>query len=264
MNRAIRCLPGLLALLGLMPATLLAQQSDAPDWFLRLRLPNAAAKSILTPSAWGAAYGMVFAGAGLTERSPYLDSADGVLALGVGLGDPVLALGVQLTTTMSDVSDSDHFSVSFKVHRYLGGGTAVAVGGESLFAKDALADDLGESFYAVVSHTFQGVGSARHGVGRLHASLGVGSGRFVNTSPRDVAEGKREDGTSMFGNVAIEVYPDVNVVAEWSGINLHAGASFAVPIAGRIIGLTLGLADLTGYSGDGVRLVGGGAVGVSF
>jgi hypothetical protein len=62
----------------------------------------------------------------------------------------------------------------------------------------------------------------------------------------------------------VEVGPDVNLVAEWSGINLHAGASFAMTIAGRMIGLTLGLADLTGYSGDGVRLVGGGAVGVSF
>ncbi len=263
MKRAITGLWGLLALLGLLPGTLLAQQSDVPDWFLRLRLPNAAAKSLLTPSAWGAAYGMVFAGAGLTDRSPYLESTDGVLALGVGLGDPVLALGVQLTTTMSDVSESDNFSVSFKVHRYLGAGTAIAVGGESLFTNDALADDLGESFYAVISHTLQGVAS-RPGVGRLHASLGVGSGRFANTSPRDISEGKREDGTRVFGNVAVEVHPDVNLVAEWSGINLHAGASFAVPIAGQIIGLTLGLADLTGYSGDGIRLVGGGALGVSF
>ncbi|GMR14022.1 MAG: hypothetical protein BMS9Abin29_2250 [Gemmatimonadota bacterium] len=264
MIQSMRSLAGLLALLGLIPGELLAQQSDVPDWFLRLRLPNAAAKSMLTPSAWGAAYGMVFAGAGLTDRSPYLKSTDGVLALGVGLGDPVLALGVQLTTTMSDVSDSDNFSVSFKVHRYLGDGTAIAVGGESLFTNDALADDLGESFYAVVSHTFQGVASARPGVGRLHATLGVGSGRFANTSPRDISEGKREDGTRVFGNVAVEVHPDVNLVAEWSGINLHAGASVAVPIAGKIVGLTLGLADLTGYSGDGVRLVGGGAVGVSF
>ncbi|MFV2007287.1 MAG: hypothetical protein ACC667_07560 [Longimicrobiales bacterium] len=264
MNGVMRCLPGLPVLLGLIPGTLLAQQSDIPDWFLRLRLPNAAAKSMLTPSAWGAAYGMVFAGAGLTDRSPYLESTDGVLALGVGLGDPVLALGLQLTTTMSDVSESDNFSVSFKVHRYLGAGTAIAIGGESLFTDDALADDLGESFYAVVSHTFQGVESVRPGVGRLHASLGVGSGRFANTSPRDLSEGKRETGTRVFGNVALEVSRDVNLVAEWSGINLHAGASFAIPIAGKMIGLTLGLADLTGYSGDGVRLVGGGAVGVSF
>ena len=264
MKRAVRCLSGLLALVVHIPGTLQAQQSDIPDWFLRLRLPNAAAKSVLTPSAWGAAYGVAFAGAGVTERTPYLDSADGVMSLGVGIGDPVLTVGAQLTTTMSDVSDSDNFSFSFKVHRYLGSGTAIAVGGESLFANDDLADDLGESFFAVISHTFQGVASARPGVGRLHASLGVGSGRFANTSPRDVAEGKREDGTSVFGNLAIEVHPDLNIVAEWSGTNLHAGTSFVVPLAGGTVGFTLGLADLTGYSGDGIRLVGGGAVGVSF
>ena len=64
MSRNRWWLPCLLAGLATMPAALQAQQSGVPDWFLRLRLPNAAAKSILTPAAWGTAYGVAFAGAG--------------------------------------------------------------------------------------------------------------------------------------------------------------------------------------------------------
>ena len=264
MDRNRRWLLCSLAFLAITPASLQAQQSGVPDWFPRLRLPNAAAKSILTPAAWGAAYGVVFAGAGVTDRSPYLDSSDGVLSFGVGLGDPVLAVGLQMTTTMSDVSEADNFSFSFKLHRYLGAGTAIAVGGGSLLSRNPLADDLGDSFFAVLSHTFQGVSSSRQGIGRLHASVGVGSGRFANRSPRDVAEGRGERGTRVFGNAAVEVQPDLNLIVEWSGINLHTGASYVLQVAGQSIGLTLGVVDLTGYSGDGARLVGGGAVGVSF
>ncbi len=134
MNRNRWWLLCLLAGLAPMPSSLEAQQSEVPNWFLRLRLPNAAAKSILTPAAWGAAYGVAFAGAGLTDRSPYLDSTDGVVSLGVGLGDPVLTLGLAVTTTMSDLSEANNFSLSFKLHRYLGAGPAIAVGGESLFS----------------------------------------------------------------------------------------------------------------------------------
>ena len=90
---------------------------------------NAGAKSILTPPASGAAYGVVFPGAGVADRSPYRDSSDGVLSLGVGVEDPVLTVGLQVTTAMSDVSEPDNFLVSFKLHRYLGAGTAIAVGG---------------------------------------------------------------------------------------------------------------------------------------
>jgi hypothetical protein len=246
------------------PASSPPQGSGVPDWFLRLRLPNAAAKSILTPAAWGAAYGVAFLGAGVTDRSPYLGSTDGVLPLGVGVGDPVLAVGFQVTTTMSDVSEADNVSLSFKLHRYLGAGTVIAVGGGSLLSRNGLADDLGDSFFAVLSHTVQGVSSSRQGVGRLHTSVGLGSGRFANRSPRDIVEGKGERGTRVFGNAAVEVRPDLNLILEWSGINMHAGASYVARLAGQSVGLTLGLVDLTGYSGDGTRLVGGAAVGVSF
>ena len=257
--------PFLLAFTSLVSApTVGLAQEVVPDWLLSLRVPNAGAKSVMTPTGWGAAYGSLFAGVGVSERNPYLPSSDGVMALGVGVGDPVLNVGIQLGVTVSDLSEFDNYAYSFKLHRYLGQGTAIAVGGESLLTGGPFVDDLGETFYLVVSHTVQGVASPRPGVGRLHVSAGVGTGRFGNRSPRDVAEGKGESGTWVFGNLAVELSRDLNLIAEWSGINLHAGVSKALQVGDVAISLSLAAADLTDYSGDGARLVGGGAVAVGF
>ena len=88
-----------LALAGhlLVPLAGHAQQAQrVPEWLLRLKLPNSAAKSIMTPSAWGAAFGSAFLGVGAAERTPYLPSADGIVAMGYGMGDPVLNAGLQI------------------------------------------------------------------------------------------------------------------------------------------------------------------------
>ena len=66
----------LAALLGL-PGVGRAQ--EIPAWLRDLKLPNSGAKSLMTPSAWGAAYGTAFVGAGVAERTPYSPSADGVM-----------------------------------------------------------------------------------------------------------------------------------------------------------------------------------------
>lgn len=251
----------LVGLLG-VPDVGLAQ--EIPGWLQNLKLPNSGAKSLMTPSAWGAAYGVAFIGAGAAERTPYLPGADGVIALGYGMGDPVLNLGVQVGSTVSDVSEMDNVSFSFKVHRYVGKGTAVAVGGESLFSSGPLVDDAGDSFYLVVSHVLQGVSSARPGIGRVHLSAGVGTGRFARKSDRDISEGKGRAGTRAFASLAVEMGAGTNVILEWSGTNLLTGLSRTMRTTYLPLALSVGLADLTDYSGDGVRLVAGAAFAVSF
>ena len=245
----------------LIPEAGHAQQ--IPEWLLMLRLPNSGAKSIMTPSAWGAAYGSVYLGAGAAERTPYLDSADGIVGLGYGMGDPILTAGLQLGTTMSDLSQFDNISFSFKLHRYLTRGTTVAVGAESLLSNNEFADDAGSTFYFVVSHVLQSLSSSRPGIGRVHLSAGVGSGRFAKKSGRDFSEGKGRNGTIAFGNVAIEVARDLNVILEWSGTNLITGMSTTMSVWGMPVAFSIGLADLTGYSGDGARVVAGAAVALS-
>ena len=79
-----------------------------------------------------------------------------------------------------------------------------------------------------------------------------------------MSEGKGENGTWVFGNAAVEVAKDLNLLVEWSGINLHAGVSKAFQVGDVAISLSLAAADLTDYSGDGARLLGGGDVAVGF
>ncbi len=238
-----------------------AQQ--VPEWLLKLRLHNSSAKAIMTPTAWGAAYGSAYLGTGATERTPYLPSADGIVGVGYGMGDPVLTVGLQMGTTISDLSEFDNVSFSFKLHRYLSKGTTIALGGESLFSNNALSDDAGDTFYLVVSHVLQTLGSSSPGIGRVHVSAGVGTGRFARKSDRDFSEGKGRNGTVAFGNVAVDVARGLNVILEWSGTNLLTGLSKTVQTQSVPILLSVGLADLTPYSGDGVRLVAAAAVSLS-
>ncbi len=252
-----------LALAGhlLIPAAGHAQQ--VPDWLLKLRLPNSSAKAIMTPTAWGAAFGSAFLGTGAARRTPYLPAADGIVGIGYGMGDPVLSVGLQIGTTISDLSEFDNVSFSFKLHRYLARGTTIALGGESLFSNNALSDDAGDTYYLVVSHVVQTLGSSRPGIGRVHVSAGVGTGRFARKSDRDFSEGKGRNGTIAFGNVAVEVARGMNVILEWSGTNLLTGLSKAFETQRVPILFSVGFADLTTYSGDGVRFVAAAAVALS-
>ena len=253
-----------LAVAGHLLVPVAGHAQQVPEWLLRLKLPNSAAKSIMTPSAWGAAFGSAFLGAGVAERTPYLPTADGIVAMGYGMGDPVLNVGLQIGTTLSDLSELNNISFSFKVHRYLARGTTIAVGGESLFSNDDFADDAGDTFYFVVSHVVQVFGSSRPGIGRVHVSAGVGSGRFARKSGRDFSEGKGRNGTAAFGNVAVEVAGGMNIISEWSGTNLLVGVSRTIQTRNVPISLSFAIADLTNYSGNGVRVLGGAAVAVSF
>ena len=264
----IRTTPALAALAVavhlLVPGAGHAQEAQqVPEWLLRLKLPNSAAKSVMTPTGWGAAYRSAYVGIGIAERSPYLSSTDGIIGFGYGMGDPVLGVGLQIGTTISDMSEFDNVSFSFKLHQYLARGTAIAFGGESLFSNNALADDAGNTFYLVVSHVLQGFGTKRQGVGRIHVSAGVGTGQFARKSARDFSEGKGRNGTLAFGNLAIELIKNVNVTLEWSGTNLLTGMSTTIQIEQMPIALSVALADLPSYSGDGVRLVAAAAVAFS-
>lgn len=246
----------------LIPTAGHAQQ--VPDWLATLKLPNSGAKTIMTPTAWGAAYGSALVGVGATDRTPYLPSADGIVGLGYGMGDPVLTVGLQIGTTVSDLSEFDNLTFDFKIHRYLAKGTTVAVGGESLFSSGEFVDDAGDTFYLVVSHVVQAFGTSRAGEGRFHLNLGFGSGRFWRKSDRDFSEGKGRNGTGVFGAVAVEVVQSANVVLEWTGTNLLTGVGKTVHILNLPVSFSLALDDLTDYTGDGVRVLAGFGFGLPF
>ena len=225
-------------------------------------LPNQAATTLATPSGWGAWGNTIFVGGGITSPAPYSDNSDGAATVGFGVGNPAENLGLQISATMNDLSGQDNVSYGAVLHRYLGHGTSVAVGGENLF-RDKDESDVGESYYLAFGHAFQGVVSDAPGQSGLHGSIGVGNGRFAHKSPRDVEDGKGERGSYVFGALAYEIFANTNVILEWSGLNLNAGVAVA-PFENFPLGVTLGAADLTDNSGDGVRFIGAAGLAYQF
>lgn len=71
---------------------------------------------------------------------------------------------------------------------------------------------------------------------------------------RDRAEGKSDLATIVFGGLAWEVDPTLNLIAEWNGRNLNVGWSYVVRNTG--VSMKIGVKDLTRFSGDGPMVAG--------
>ena len=239
------------AALVCMPA---ASHAFEPSNIPQTILPNIHGKSLTTPVAWGAANGVVFAGVGGTVNAPYRDKADGAAALGIGVGDPIKNLGAQITFISLDLDEWEEYSMSLHLHHDFGGGMAVGAGIENVMLTEG--GDADESYYLVVSHGVQGdMFASETGSSKLHFSVGVGSGRFGEKSAEDIAAGKSEYGTYVFGNVAYELFNEFNAIVDWNGINLNAGLSKTFWIEQFPVAVTVGAADLTDNSGDDVRFI---------
>jgi hypothetical protein len=248
----------LMGLLAFAPPAAMAVDAGGPTY-----LPNNHGKSLTTPVAWGASGNVIFMGVGGNYPAPYTDSADGAAILGFGFGDPKKDIGIQVAVVSLDISEWKEYSAYVQVHKNLGNGNAIAVGVENVMLTNG--GDAGKSFYAVYSQGLQAdpFVDKETGNSKLHFSIGFGSGRFGDKSPADIASGKGEHGTYVFGNVAYEVADAFNIIADWNGLNLNAGISKTFWLTKKVpLAFTVGAADLTHNSGDGVRLIA--AVGTAF
>jgi len=266
MKKVIRLLAVSLIGVGWMAGTSFAETGSPGDLVQEplydVYLPNRAATTLATPSGWGAWGNTIFIGGGITSPAPYSEDSDGAAAVGFGIGNPAKNVGLQMSATVNDLSEQDNVSYGALLHRYLGYGTSVSIGGEHLF-RDEDESDVGESYYLAFGHAFQNVVSDTPGQSGLHGSIGVGTGRFAHKSPLDVADNKGEKGSYVFGALAYEIFENTNVILEWSGLNLNAGVAIA-PFENFPLGVTLGAADLTDNSGDGVRFIGAAGLAYQF
>lgn len=232
--------------------------------------PNSNGKSLTTPSAWGSAYGSVFAGVGIESRAAYLHGpaftngvGDGSAAVGFGIGNPVEFVGLQAVLTIYDLSSIGRYGMSYQLHRNLGSANAFAVGAQNIMISSGT--DSVPSYYIVYS---QGVLASpfinrANGTTRLHYSIGVGKGEYSEKSQFDFNSGKGATGTYVFGNVAYELFNSFNAIADWNGINLNTGVSKTFYIDKIPLAISAGALDLTGFSGDGVRFMIGVGTGIT-
>lgn len=206
--------------------------------------------SISTPSAFGANFGQIFGGFGFQSRTRFTNQADGGLALGGGLGDPQKIVGLDVTLAILSLfgDNAGRGSFSFKIHRSLPEGFAVALGFEN--AINWGGTDGGSSIYGVVSKFFQLTETTKEPFSQLTLSLGVGGGRFRS-------EGAIEDGVNsvgVFASAGLRIVEPVSAIVEWSGQDLNAGISL-IPFQNIPLTVNLAGADLTGNAGDGARFV---------
>ncbi len=223
---------------------LLAPVATRPDELL----PNPILQSLTIPSGWGGFGTYVFGGVGGNSIQPYGSKADFISFAGFCFGNPQKAVNVALSVNATDVSRINNFSGNISVSRQILTGSSISAGALQLFAP-AYSDSRLPTFYVAFSHAVQWLPSELNpGSSKLSYTIGIGSGRFYRKSPFDIAAGRGEHGTAVFGSVSYELLKKVNFNVEWSGMNL--GCSFGLRPFESSLAVGVGVTNLTRFSSN--------------
>jgi hypothetical protein len=207
------------------------------------------AASVSVPTALGVDSGELFFGVAYQGRTRYTEEDDAAAVLGIGIGSRrLLALEVALTTysTFRGGGPGETGGLSVKLHRGVGRQTSVAVGWENALRWGGGDDD--GSLYAVASRQLNLRGDPAAAFSTAVATVGVGNGRF--RFEEDDAEARET--VNVFAGIGVRVAGPLSLVADWTGQDLNAAAS-VTPFPRLPLVINVGLADLTGSAGDGVR-----------
>jgi hypothetical protein len=226
--------------------------------------------SIFNPVGFGADNNLVFFSLSYQNRTRFTQKSDGEAGIGIGLGDAVNAVGVELSYSLNSFGSSAGFgsgAFNAKVHRRLGEDTAVAIGWNQ-FAKvqfgggrngDGPSDYPNNSYYAVGTKIFRTREDINQAFSRVAVTAGVGSGVFL---PFDRDASLDRGGLNVFGSLGVRVARPVSAIVEWTGDDLGAGISIA-PFDNFPLVITPAVRDITG-SGDGARFILGASVAFNF
>lgn len=212
-------------------------------------LPNNSVASIMTPSGWGSYGTFIFGVLGGIYPAGYTNKADLIGSAGITFGNPSKAVNVSASVNVARVSEFQDFSVNLVLSKEIFKNSSISVGGLQLFADEKISDAAFHTYYIAFSHAVQTVKSKRPGFAALSYTIGFGTGRFLLKSPYDVDNGKGKYGTGVFGSISYEIFKQVNLNAEWSGLNLGFSTGFR-PIKNSNLTIGLGVYNLTKYTGD--------------
>ena len=202
-----------------------------------------------TPSAYGADWGDAFIGISGVSRGENDDKADGSIGLGMGFGDAINNIGVEVSVGIISLDGfGEDGSVGFKLHKVFPGANNLAVAlGWSNPITWGDANNAEDTFYGVVTQRFELYPGQADSL-PITASLGVGTGSFRS-------KGAIEDGNNdpnVFGSIGIRATPEVSVATSWTGSALNVGVS-AAPFDFPLI-VTAGLSDVTNNTDSGTRI----------
>ena len=212
--------------------------------------------NFLTPTAYGAQGGDAYvAVSGATVDNDRV--LDGSASVGIGLGDAVNTVGVELSTGIISLDGfADDGIAGFKLHKTFpqANNLAVAVGWANPIKWGAARNEE-NTFYGVVTQRFNLQPNRSHPL-PLTASIGVGTGTFRSAG----AIAARDNPPNLFGSVGLRVIPQVSVASSWTGSALGLGVS-AAPFSVPFI-VNAGVSDLTSNTREGTQFVG--SIGYSF
>ncbi len=212
--------------------------------------PNDALQSVMSPTGWGGSGTYVFGSIGGIYPEVYKQNkGDLITSAGVCTGSSEKAVNVAVSINMTDVHRLRDFSENFFISRMLGHGSSITVAALQMFANAQQSDAPGSTFYIAFSHAVQTLLSKTSGCSKLSYSIGIGTGRFLYKSPKDIEAGHGKYGTAVFGNISYEILQHVNLNAEWSGMNLGFSLGWR-PFVKSPLSIGAGVTNLTRFSAD--------------
>jgi hypothetical protein len=232
--------------------------------------------SISNPTGFGADNNLVFFGLSYQNRTRFTQTSDAEAGIGIGLGDAVKSVGVELSYSVNSFGTSQAFgsgAFNVKVHKRLSEDTAVAIGWNQFASvifgpgKDGTTipfDYPKNSYYAAATKIFRTCEDINQPFCRVAVTAGVGSGVFLpfQTISDAFNQGKDATGLNVFGSVGVRIARPVSAVVEWTGQDLAAGLSIA-PFENFPLVISPAVRDITG-AGDGARFILGAGVAFNF
>ncbi len=227
--------------------------------------------SISNPIGFGADNNIAFLAASYQSRTRGTTTRDGELGLGVGVGDAVNSVGLEISYSINSFGSSNGFGTggfNAKVHKRLSENTAVAIGWNRFLnvtnerGTGIQTDFPRNSYYAVVSHIIRTKNGPDDFLSRIGLSAGVGGGQFL---PASITSTNLDaGGLNVFGSVALRIAKPVSAIVEWTGQDLAAGLSITPLGEDFPLVITPAFRDITGVSGERRRFVLGVGTGFKF
>jgi len=219
--------------------------------------------TISNPNGYGADNFNAFISASYQRRTRFTTISDGEMGFGIGLGNAVKAVGVELAYTLNTFGTTQEFgsgSFSIKVHRRIAEDMSIAIGWNQ-FADIVIGDDVTpfdfpeNSYYAVVTKIFNTQKYINAPFSRVAITAGIGGGQFLDFDRINEAALNDEEpsGLGVFGSLGVRVLQPISVIVEWSGQDLGIGLSI-VPFKNIPIIITPAIRDISG-AGDGARFI---------
>jgi hypothetical protein len=165
----------------------------------------------------------------------------------LGLGNPEKSVGADLRFNIYGLSDKIgqpsnlgettidcHFSRKINTNIWIG------IGGYDLGGWQRSEPNKLKSFYGAVSYILPLKNDSLSFLSKVYITAGLGNGKFRADDSYTL---KHSNPIGVFGSVAVQIVPEGNFIAEWSGYGLYSGFSL-YPFKRIPFQITLGYDDM--------------------